>query len=141
MERYIDLGLPGVDGLSTEQGKRLTIAVELLVNPSIIFMNEPTSGLDARAAAIVMHTVRNTVDTGRTDTPHVDERGGHVIYSGPLGRHSHKLVEYFEHLYQKFSKRSKILLQSVLGVPNIKEGYHPATWMLEHQIQVGMDKS
>lgn len=62
------VGLPGVDGLSTEQGKRLTIAVELLVNPSIIFMNEPTSGLDARAAAIVMHTVRNTVDTGRTDT-------------------------------------------------------------------------
>ena len=27
-------------------------------------MQEPTSGLDARAAAIVMRTVRNTVDTG-----------------------------------------------------------------------------
>jgi ABC-type Mn2+/Zn2+ transport system ATPase subunit len=52
--------------LSTEQRKRLTIAVELVANPSIIFMDEPTSGLDARAAAIVMRTVRNTVDTGRT---------------------------------------------------------------------------
>lgn len=60
------VGLPGVDGLSTEQRKRLTIAVELVANPSIIFMDEPTSGLDARAAAIVMRTVRNTVDTGRT---------------------------------------------------------------------------
>ena len=60
------VGLPGVSGLSTEQRKRLTIAVELVVNPSIIFMDEPTSGLDARAAAIVMRTVRNTVDTGRT---------------------------------------------------------------------------
>lgn len=60
------VGLRGVDGLSTEQGKRLTIAVELVVNPSIIFMNEPTSGLYAGAAAILMHTVRNTVDTGRT---------------------------------------------------------------------------
>jgi len=60
------VGLPGVDGLSTEQRKRLTIAVELVSNPSIIFMDEPTSGLDARAAAIVMRTVRNTVDTGRT---------------------------------------------------------------------------
>ncbi len=60
------VGLPGVTGLSTEQRKRLTVAVELVANPSIIFMDEPTSGLDARAAAIVMRTVRNTVDTGRT---------------------------------------------------------------------------
>ena len=60
------VGLPCVSGLSTEQRKQLTIAVELVANPSIIFMDEPTSGLDARAAAIVMRTVRNTVDTGRT---------------------------------------------------------------------------
>ena len=60
------VGLPGIDGLSTEQRKRLTIAVELVANPSIIFMDEPTTGLDARAAAVVMRTVRNTVDTGRT---------------------------------------------------------------------------
>jgi hypothetical protein len=103
-----------------EQRKRLTIAVELVANPSIVFMDEPTSGdlaplghsgiavcafgtlnrhshrccsfmlcsnwlearqsalfiastamyalagLDARAAAIVMRAVRNTVNTGRT---------------------------------------------------------------------------
>ncbi|XP_041993830.1 pleiotropic drug resistance protein 2-like isoform X2 [Salvia splendens] len=126
------VGLPGVDGLSTEQRKRLTIAVELVANPSIIFMDEPTSGLDARAAAIVMRTVRNTVDTGRTvvctiHQPSIDifeafdelllmKRGGQVIYGGPLGRHSHKLVEYFE---------------AIPGVPKIKEGYNPATWMLE----------
>ncbi|KAJ0542278.1 putative ABC-type xenobiotic transporter [Helianthus annuus] len=60
------VGLPGVTGLSTEQRKRLTIAVELVANPSIIFMDEPTSGLDARAAAIVIRAVRNIVDTGRT---------------------------------------------------------------------------
>lgn len=64
--RHSLVGLPGNTGLSTEQRKRLTIAVELVANPSIIFMDEPTSGLDARAAAIVMRTVRNTVDTGRT---------------------------------------------------------------------------
>lgn len=126
------VGLPGVDGLSTEQRKRLTIAVELVANPSIIFMDEPTSGLDARAAAIVMRTVRNTVDTGRTvvctiHQPSIDifeafdelllmKRGGQVIYGGPLGHHSRLLIEYF---------------QSVPGVPEIKEGYNPATWMLE----------
>lgn len=126
------VGLPGVDGLSTEQRKRLTIAVELVANPSIIFMDEPTSGLDARAAAIVMRTVRNTVDTGRTvvctiHQPSIDifeafdelllmKRGGQVIFAGPLGHHSHKLIEYFE---------------AIPGVPNIQDGYNPATWMLD----------
>ena len=136
------VGLPGVTGLSTEQRKRLTIAVELVANPSIIFMDEPTSGLDARAAAIVMRAVRNTVDTGRTvvctiHQPSIDifeafdevnilspfslsislcdthsiprvsqlllmKRGGQVIYFGPLGRNSHKIIEYFEVLNVPF---------------------------------------
>ncbi|KAK0570618.1 hypothetical protein LWI29_004030 [Acer saccharum] len=126
------VGLPGVNGLSTEQRKRLTIAVELVANPSIIFMDEPTSGLDARAAAIVMRTVRNTVDTGRTvvctiHQPSIDifdafdellllKRGGEEIYVGPLGRYSSQLIEYFE---------------GIEGVPKIRDGYNPATWMLE----------
>lgn len=38
------IGLPGVSGLSVEQRKRLTIAVELVANPSVVFMDEPTSG-------------------------------------------------------------------------------------------------
>ncbi|EOY31406.1 Pleiotropic drug resistance 12 [Theobroma cacao] len=126
------VGSPGVSGLSTEQRKRLTIAVELVSNPSIIFMDEPTSGLDARAAAIVMRAVRNTVDTGRTvvctiHQPSIDifdafdelflmKRGGEEIYVGPLGRHSCRLIKYFE---------------EIKGIPKIKDGYNPATWMLE----------
>ncbi|KAJ0988005.1 hypothetical protein J5N97_006361 [Dioscorea zingiberensis] len=115
------VGLPGVNGLSTEQRKRLTIAVELVANPSIIFMDEPTSGLDARAAAIVMRTVRNTVDTGRTAVctnlhqPSIDilqafdelflmKRGGEEIYVGPLGRNWPHLIKYFEGINgKKFS--------------------------------------
>lgn len=60
------VGMPSASGLSTEQRKRLTIAVELVANPSIIFLDEPTTGLDARAAAIVMRAVKNVADTGRT---------------------------------------------------------------------------
>ncbi|KAK9938203.1 hypothetical protein M0R45_014956 [Rubus argutus] len=139
------VGLPGISGLSTEQRKRLTIAVELVANPSIIFMDEPTSGLDARAAAIVMRTVRNTVDTGRTvvctiHQPSIDifeafdellllKRGGQIIYLGPLGSNSHKIIEYFE---------------AVPGAQKIKEKYNPATWMLEvssvgTEVKLGMD--
>ncbi|PIN06857.1 Pleiotropic drug resistance proteins (PDR1-15), ABC superfamily [Handroanthus impetiginosus] len=126
------VGLPGVNGLSTEQRKRLTIAVELVANPSIIFMDEPTSGLDARAAAIVMRTVRNTVNTGRTvvctiHQPSIDifeafdelflmKRGGQEIYVGPLGHQSSHLIKYFE---------------AIPGVEKIKDDYNPATWMLE----------
>uniref|UniRef100_A0A166EKZ9 ABC transporter domain-containing protein n=1 Tax=Daucus carota subsp. sativus TaxID=79200 RepID=A0A166EKZ9_DAUCS len=126
------VGLPGVDGLSTEQRKRLTIAVELVSNPSIIFMDEPTSGLDARAAAIVMRTVRNTVDTGRTvvctiHQPSIDifeafdelflmKRGGLELYVGPVGDQSCELIKYFE---------------AVPGINKIQDGYNPATWMLE----------
>ncbi|KAK4265147.1 hypothetical protein QN277_026234 [Acacia crassicarpa] len=126
------VGLPGIDGLSTEQRKRLTIAIELVANPSIVFMDEPTSGLDARAAAIVMRTVRNIVNTGRTivctiHQPSIEifesfdellcmKRGGELIYAGPLGPKSCELISYFE---------------SNEGVPKIRTGYNPSTWMLE----------
>ncbi|XP_042491605.1 ABC transporter G family member 31-like [Macadamia integrifolia] len=130
--RHALVGLPGSSGLSTEQRKRLTIAVELVSNPSIIFMDEPTSGLDARAAAIVMRTVRNTVDTGRTvvctiHQPSIDifeafdelllmKRGGQVIYGGKLGTNSQIMIDYF---------------QGINGIPPIPNGYNPATWVLE----------
>ncbi|XP_057416411.1 pleiotropic drug resistance protein 3 [Lotus japonicus] len=126
------VGMPNISGLSTEQRKRLTIATELVANPSIIFLDEPTSGLDARAAAVVMRAVKNVVGTGRTVTctihqPSIDifeafdevilmKTGGQIIYSGPLGEHSSRVIEYFE---------------SIPGVPKIKDNYNPSTWMLE----------
>ncbi|EAZ23288.1 hypothetical protein OsJ_06985 [Oryza sativa Japonica Group] len=139
------VGLPGVSGLSTEQRKRLTIAVELVSNPSVIFMDEPTSGLDARAAAIVMRAVKNVADTGRTvvctiHQPSIEifeafdelmlmKRGGELIYAGPLGLHSCNVIHYFE---------------TIPGVPKIKDNYNPSTWMLEvtcasMEAQLGVD--
>ncbi|AQK39261.1 ABC transporter G family member 41 isoform X2 [Zea mays] len=139
------VGMPGINGLSTEQRKRLTIAVELVSNPSVIFMDEPTSGLDARAAAIVMRAVKNVANTGRTvvctiHQPSIEifeafdelmlmKRGGQLIYAGPLGYRSSILIKYF---------------QAIPGVPKIKDNYNPSTWMLEVtstslEAQLGLD--
>ncbi|GJM95871.1 hypothetical protein PR202_ga12654 [Eleusine coracana subsp. coracana] len=60
------VGIQGINGLSLEQRKRLTVAVELISNPSVILMDEPTTGLDARSAAIVIRAVKNISETGRT---------------------------------------------------------------------------
>lgn len=73
------------------------------------------------------------------------KRGGQVIYAGPLGHHSHKLVEYFEVSYSFTVSRVKtyspiarliiftilLILQAIPAVPKIQEGYNPATWMLD----------
>jgi ABC-type lipoprotein export system ATPase subunit len=43
--QHLQVGDDSSGGLSFEQRKRLSIAVELVSNPSIIFLDEPTSGL------------------------------------------------------------------------------------------------
>ncbi|KAE8708684.1 Pleiotropic drug resistance protein 3 [Hibiscus syriacus] len=125
------VGIRGVSGISLEQQKQLTIAMELVANPSIIFMDEPTFGLDTRAAATVKRVVKNIVSTKRTvvctiHQPSIDiteafdkiilMKGGQIVDSGELGQNSCKLIEYFE---------------GIAGVPKIKENYNPATWILE----------
>ncbi|KAF5960757.1 hypothetical protein HYC85_001966 [Camellia sinensis] len=95
-------------------------------------MDEPTTGLDARAAAIVMRAVKNVAETGRTivctiHQPSIDifeafgelillKASGQVIYSGPLGQHSSSVIEYFV---------------AISGVQMIRNNYNPATWTLE----------
>ncbi|PPD97593.1 hypothetical protein GOBAR_DD05377 [Gossypium barbadense] len=107
--------ITSVSGLSVEQRKWL-------------FMDEPTSDLDARAAAIVMRVLRNIASTRRTivctiHQPSIDifeafneiismKRGGEIIYSGELGQCSSKLIEYFE-----VSKKRNKELDNELKVP------------------------
>ncbi|KAG7350244.1 ABC-2 type transporter-domain containing protein [Nitzschia inconspicua] len=118
-------------GLSFEQRKRLSIAVELVANPSIIFLDEPTSGLDARAASIVCRGLKRIALSGRSicatihqpsisifnsfDTLLLLKRGGEVVFYGDLGENSKNLISY---------------LQQYEATPLIQPGENPATWML-----------
>mmetsp|Transcript_5811 Transcript_5811/g.16301 ORF Transcript_5811/g.16301 Transcript_5811/m.16301 type:complete len:1475 (+) Transcript_5811:148-4572(+) len=127
----LQVGSDETGGLSFEQRKRLSIAVELVSNPSILFLDEPTSGLDARAAMIVMRGLKRIAKSGRAVCATIHQpsiaifsdfdrllllkRGGEVVFYGDLGEGSSNLIEYLERYDQS---------------PKIKFGENPATWML-----------
>ncbi len=51
-------------GLNTEQRKRLTIAVEVVARPAILFCDEPTTNLDTKSALRVVKLVHKLSRTG-----------------------------------------------------------------------------
>ncbi|KAH8068826.1 ATPase [Aureococcus anophagefferens] len=131
------LGKPG--GLSFEQRKRLTIAVELAANPAIFFLDEPTSGLDSRAALVVIRAVRQVAVTGRSvictvhqpsyalfaqfDRLLLLKKGGMVVYFGGLGEDSGDLVAFLSQTAASLGPRGPDL-------DPLRPGANPATWML-----------
>lgn len=54
-----------VQKLSGGQKKRLSIAMELISNPSLFILDEPDSGLDGVMARELMQQLRKTADTGK----------------------------------------------------------------------------
>ncbi|BBN06130.1 ATP-binding cassette, subfamily G (WHITE), member 2 [Marchantia polymorpha subsp. ruderalis] len=127
-EKYVDdllkrLGLGGcagtivgdkkVRGISGGEKKRLSIACELIASPSVIFADEPTTGLDAFQAEQVMETLRELAHDGHTVICSIHQpRGsiyakfddlmllsnGSLVYMGPAGE---KALTYFESIGYK----------------------------------------
>lgn len=52
------IGGPLVKGVSGGERKRTSIGVELITDPNLIFLDEPTTGLDSFTATSVMETLR-----------------------------------------------------------------------------------
>ncbi|XP_055712989.1 ATP-binding cassette sub-family G member 1 [Phlebotomus papatasi] len=52
--------------LSGGQKKRLSIALELIDNPSVLFLDEPTTGLDSSSSAQCVRLLQNLAREGRT---------------------------------------------------------------------------
>ncbi|HEX7737429.1 MAG TPA: FHA domain-containing protein [Ktedonobacteraceae bacterium] len=86
-----------VSKLSGGQRKRVSIALELLANPSVFFLDEPTSGLDPGLDRKMMTLLRNLADKGHTivlvthATNNINScdyicflaAGGHLAFFGP----------------------------------------------------------
>lgn len=85
-------------GISGGELKRLSIAVEIINLPDMIFLDEPTTGLDSHIALEVVRCVRNLANQNRTVLCTIHQpsaatyalfdkllllAAGHVIYFGP----------------------------------------------------------
>lgn len=60
------IGGPLIKGVSGGERKRTSIGVELITDPNLIFLDEPTTGLDSFTATSVMEILRDLARSGRT---------------------------------------------------------------------------
>ncbi|CDP00743.1 unnamed protein product [Coffea canephora] len=96
-----------VRGISGGEKKRLSLACELIASPSVIFADEPTTGLDAFQAEKVMETLRELALDGHTVICSIHQPRGSVygkfddivllaegalVYAGPA---QETVLDYF----------------------------------------------
>ena len=55
---YTQIGDDLIRGVSGGERKRTSIGMELVTNPKILFLDEPTTGLDAATALQVMEVLK-----------------------------------------------------------------------------------
>mmetsp|Transcript_62819 Transcript_62819/g.141918 ORF Transcript_62819/g.141918 Transcript_62819/m.141918 type:complete len:690 (+) Transcript_62819:58-2127(+) len=60
------IGGASLNGISNGERKRVSIGVELITRPSIVFLDEPTTGLDSFSAWQVMRFLKELADNGCT---------------------------------------------------------------------------
>nr|XP_039257641.1 broad substrate specificity ATP-binding cassette transporter ABCG2-like [Styela clava] len=92
------IGTNIIRGISGGEKKRTSIAIEMLLEPKILFLDEPTTGLDAATASSVMRLLKRLGDEGNTIVCSIHQPRysifrlfdsltllsmGHLVYHGP----------------------------------------------------------
>ncbi|XP_038639130.1 broad substrate specificity ATP-binding cassette transporter ABCG2-like [Scyliorhinus canicula] len=78
------IGTEFIRGISGGERKRCSIGMELITSPSLLFLDEPTTGLDANTASSIMQLLHALATHGRT-----------IIFSIHQPRYSiYKLLDY-----------------------------------------------
>ena len=65
-------------GISGGEKKRLSIALEILTHPRLLFLDEPTTGLDSASAFFVAQTLRLMAHEGKTVVSSIHQPSGEV---------------------------------------------------------------
>ncbi|KAG0682730.1 hypothetical protein C6P41_003495 [Kluyveromyces marxianus] len=97
-------------GLSGGEKRRLSIAVQMIANPSVLFLDEPTTGLDSYSAYLLIKTLKKLCNNGgrtiimsihqpRSDILFVLDQvcllsKGFPMYCGPVP----EMIDYFSSL-------------------------------------------
>lgn len=103
------IGSEKMRGISGGERKRVSIAIEILRGPSVLFLDECTTGLDSFQALRVATTIKELAQGGRTVVTSIHQprssifalfddavvlSEGHLMYSGPAA----KMTDYFARL-------------------------------------------
>eukprot|EP00736_Rhodelphis_marinus_P012810 Rmarinus@m.3984 len=75
------VGSPDNPGLSGGEKQRLSIGTEILVLPQVVFLDEPTTGLDSEMAQEVVHACRAIADTGRVVVSTIHQPSAEVFHT------------------------------------------------------------
>lgn len=73
------IGNSFIRGVSGGERKRVSIAHEMLINPSLLILDEPTSGLDATAAYRLVSTLGSLAQKGKTIITSVHQPSSRVF--------------------------------------------------------------
>ncbi|PON69613.1 ABC transporter, G [Parasponia andersonii] len=115
-------------GKTYEIAKKITIAVELATNPSVLLLEEPISGLDATGALTILKTLSQVSDSGRAIIASLSHPTARVLsffhqaliltkegdqaYFGPVGPNCHQLLDYFASIPEapRYSRRESPIM-------------------------------
>lgn len=121
----------GISRLSGGQRKRVSIATEVISRPSILFLDEPSSGLDPATETRLMEQLRDLASLGCTVlcTTHVMENvhlfdrllvvcAGRLVFNGrPEEAKRHFQISKMTQLYDRLATRSADEWHRLAGPP------------------------
>jgi ABC-type multidrug transport system ATPase subunit/ABC-type multidrug transport system permease subunit len=118
-------------GLSPGDRKKTNIAVELVSSPSVLFLDEPTSGIDASSALTVANIIRSLAHASLTCVAVIHQPrgeifdliddlillvpGGKVAYQGPIRHVIGWFAQYGYDLPHPKANRTDFLLDVTCG--------------------------
>eukprot|EP01135_Chromosphaera_perkinsii_P011293 Nk52_evm74s2367 gene=Nk52_evmTU74s2367 len=120
-------------GISGGQAKRVNIGIELVTDPKVLFLDEPTTGLDSSIALEVMEVVRGLATRGRSVIATIHQPSeecfslfdnlillvaGEVAYNGKVNA----AAQYFQSLGIHFQSGTNLANNIVCAVDPIPRG-------------------